>query len=666
MNNFSELKDLFFAPSVIIGPVRILFLIGFLFIIKRIISLRQSNQLGLDYIISRYSITISAIIIICFFLNLLSAFDLLSVIIISFLLTIFIFLNLDPKKSIWKQLKKVRKRIIIYSVKKVELNQRFLSTKNINKPKDYSKSDQIKIPKPLLYWQIAIAIGLAFTTFIHRYYFFLYDKYMLSDLWLKEYRILKNINIQEGYFNQISGEYALINLYSKITGLTDAIALQSFGLLESSILSVIIFWSVNKITKGHIVPALIAAISFIFFFNFLPFNIYLFTKHSSLYLAMSLTIPVIIYSSEPGSLRAKTSSYLKWMIILYFAISLTNLFVFLVVVPCFLIIVFFIIEKKHRAYFFRNTYAYLIAALSFAIFYFVIHLTKDENFIEFIKSNILVISSYTYSPQLILPITELMQLYWYISLTLVIVFLILSFLNRQLWRWSLAFNCFTTLLLSIYNYRFNFIDNDLMHLLATLIFPITFGCLLHILTYILRKLTPKLQIPIFIKTATAIVVCITILFLTRDHSNFPFNKTKPIKSEVLQAYNKISKSLLPHTHTIIDIKNHYDMSTNSHFFNNYTYFNNNYLKQDSIFFKNRLNKEYLKNNPAIALPESTFVFIYYTNEKNDIEQKNKSLKILSQLKNRGRQIEIFFKKPHLKVFEVINKPKSSKVLDLLL
>lgn len=663
------LKTIFFTPSMIVGPIRIIILILFLFAIKRTISLRASNQVGLDYIVSRYIIIISLIIILSFILTLVNAFDILSFLIISFIISIFIFLNLNLKKPLKQQLKKIRKRIIIYSVKRFELKKQLIDSKNLKKPKDHSKAHQIRLTKKQLFWQVGIAMTLAVTTFFTRYYFLLYDNYMLSDLWFKEFKILKLFNVQQGFYNQLSGEEVLINLYSKITGVTEAIALQSFGLLEASILSVIIFWSIYKISRGRYIPALVGTLSYIFLFYLLPFNIDLITKHSSLYLAMSIAFPLIIYTAEPESLRIKTSSYFKWTFILYFAIALTNSFVFLIVIPCMLFILLFIIERQRRSYFFKNVSAYGLALLVFTVVYFIITYVRDENFLEFIKRNILIISSYTYTPQLIIPLEQLMTAYLILSSSLVLVFIVLSIKNRQTWRWALAFSSFATLLLVIYYFQFNFVDNDLMHLLSTLLLPILLGCFMYIVAHLLNNITSKLKLNLPIKITTATIAFLAIIFFLRSQASFPFIKTETTKSEVLEAYNTINETLLPYTYTIVDTEINYDMTTGNHFFVNYNDFSNNYLKRDSLYFKNRNNKKYLKANPNIVIPPSTLIFVYdntsYSKREDLVKQKEKSLTVLNDLKMRGRPIELFFSRPQLKIYEVVNTPKSSNISDLL-
>lgn len=663
------LKAIFFTPSMILGPIRVLILILFLFALKRTISLRTSNQVGLDYIVSRYIIIISFIIILSFILTLINAFDTLSVLTISFLISIFIFLNLNLKKPLRLQLKKIRKRIIIYSVKRFESKKNLVDLKNLRKPKDYSKAHQTRLSKKQLLWQLGIAITLAVLTFFTRYYFILYDNYMLSDLWFKEFKILKLFNIQEGFYNQLSGEEVLINLYSKISGVTEAIALQSFGLLEASILSVVIFWSIYKISRGRYVPALIGTLSFIFLYYLLPFNIDLITKHSSLYLAMSIAIPLIIYTAEPESLRIKTSSYFKWTLILYFAIALTNSFVFLIVIPCMLVILLFIIEKQRRGYFFKNMYAYGIALLMFVGIYFIITFIRDENFLEFIKRNILIISSYTYTPQLIIPLESLMTSYLILSSGLVITFVILSIRNRQSFRWALAFSSFSTLLLVIYYFQFNFVDNDLMHLLSTLLLPILIGCFAYIVSHFTNVITSKLKINLPVKITVTCLAFFSIIFFLRSKASFPFIKTDTTKSEVLEAYNKINETLLPFTYTIVDTEINYDMTTGNHFFINYNSFSDSYLKRDSLYFKNRNNKKYLKANPNIVIPNSTLVFVYdnnnYSKREDLTQQKQESLTVLNALNKRGRKIQLFLSRPQLKVYEIVNTPKASKITDLL-
>ena len=85
-----------------------------------------------------------------------------------------------------------------------------------------------------------------------------------------------------------------------------------------------------------------------------------------------------------------------------------------------------------------------------------------------------------------------------------------------------------------------------------------------------------------------------------------------------------------------------------------------YLNQDLEYFKNKEDLIYLRNNPGITPPKSILVFDYKDRE-NSIQIE----KALQTLKQRGRNIRIFYKNSLVSVYEIINEPKQSHVRELL-
>ena len=63
---------------------------------------------------------------------------------------------------------------------------------------------------------------------------------------------MKELSEQVWFFHSgsMTGEFLLINLYGTLTGLSDSIALESFGLIEVAILALVIFWFCYRSFKG--------------------------------------------------------------------------------------------------------------------------------------------------------------------------------------------------------------------------------------------------------------------------------------------------------------------------------------------------------------------------------------------------------------------------------
>jgi hypothetical protein len=91
---------------------------------------------------------------------------------------------------------------------------------------------------------------------------------------------------------------------------------------------------------------------------------------------------------------------------------------------------------------------------------------------------------------------------------------------------------------------------------------------------------------------------------------------------------------------------------------------------DSINFRNKRNKIYLKNNPQYALTNSLLVFIKDDNKVIENKSSKNALSTLlivelQKLKKRGRTINLYYNSQLIKVYEIVNEPKNSKISDLI-
>jgi hypothetical protein len=68
------------------------------------------------------------------------------------------------------------------------------------------------------------------------------------------------------------------------------------------------------------------------------------------------------------------------------------------------------------------------------------------------------------------------------------------------------------------------------------------------------------------------------------------------------------------------------------------------------------------------LPKSVLVFVYSKYYKsNDGEESSAAVlhNQLNVLRTRGREIKLFYSNTHLQVFEIVNEPEQSRVIDLI-
>ncbi|WP_121665329.1 hypothetical protein [Mesonia aquimarina] len=663
-----------YISSMFIGPLRIVLFVFFIYVIKQLISFKDSNQRGLDYFIARFVMFISVIMLVSMLLTQLNAFDLLVCLSVLAGFMILVFLNLNSKKNFTHQFLKMRKRLIIYTVRNFEKEKKLVSKYNLKKRIDSTKTEQERLTAIDLKWQIGLAVFIALLCFASRYYFFNFDTFTLSDIWYSDLHKIKDLTNQHWFFHEGSmmGEYLIMNVYGELTGITDTIALASFGLLESSLLAVILFWFTYKLTSKKLVPALIAALSFTLLYPLLPLNINLITQHKSIFFALILGLPAIMYNIKPTSLRKNTSTYLRWMSYLYAAIIFTDLFVALFIVFPFVLLISILNLKRNKRYLYRSLLAYLIA-LSFT---FLIHLIAawvlNYDLIQFINSNLYNYTSYTYLPQLILPFDQLLNYYQWASLACVVVAIPLYLKYPKKYNGALAIAIFLSIFLQAYKIEYLIVDEDLLNITAAVFIPLLFGISLFLFVGILELFSLNFKWNFsFEAILSTIVICSLFIWIGKaETEKIPFKKNET-KEPIMEAYDKLNSKHLPYSYAVVNTQNNSVISEDSHYFINYNYFNKNYIKKDSIYNSFRNVQDYFKRNPDAVLPKSTFVFLYENEASLGKKTKlnpniqDRAKKNIDILKSKGRRVNVFYQGSLVKVYEIVNVPKQSKIKELL-
>ncbi|MDQ7918416.1 hypothetical protein RBU60_12620 [Mesonia sp. MT50] len=616
-----------YLDSIFIGASRIVGFCCIIFLIKFLVSVKNQSQFGFDYFIPRLVTFLSAIIIIGFLLTQLNAYD--SFISLTIILGFMFFLFLNLKK-------------------------------NKNKRKTPNKHRE-ELSKTHINWQIGLGLLIAFLGFISRFYFYRFDRYALSDIWYRDLSNMKELAYQKWFFlpSTMTGEFLLINFYGTITGLSDSMALESFGLIEVATLALVIFWVTYRSFKRLFFPALTTSLFFTFYYMFLPINIDLTTMHKSVFLSLIIALPIILFVHSPKILNAKISTFFRWMIYLCTATFLIDSFVSIYIL--FPVILLSFLLKYKDVYVRKSFYAYLISAVFIFIIHYIASLVLGQDFFSFIASNIFSYNTYTYTPQLILPLEQLLLYYLYLSLGLTL--LSLFFAIKSIKDWSLILILITQidLLLLAAVFEVDFLDLDLLNQVLSVFIPILIGIFLYYVNLLFKAIVKLKKEFVFLKLVLSFTLIGLVLYSLYDTTmdKIPFNKE--IKNEqILAAYDKIENRLLPFSFGVVNHGENQVISTGNHFFLTYEYFNTEYIKQDQDYFKHKDDPIYLHKNPAVVLPNSIFVFSY-KNEENSAQLEN----TLAILKQRGRKIHTFYSNSLLNVYEIINEPEKTHVKDLL-
>jgi len=663
---------MFYATDLFLGPIRMILFFVFVYFLNRLVTLKLSNQVGLDYFIPRYTMLISVLVLSIFLLTMIKAYDFMTVLILFVIMIVLSFINIKRKKSLNSQLKKIKTRLIIYVVKTLEYKRYIVSFKNFRKNKDQKKTDQELLTKKDRKWQIVLGLLLAFMGFFSRFFFFKFDTFTLSDPWYKSLKFIKDISNQEWFFHKgtMMGDYAIMNFYGALTDISDLIIIETFGLLESALLTVIIFWVIYKITHTKFIPGLIAALSFLFLYAFLPLNFNLLVQHKPSFLALTLALPTAIFILNPTYLRKNHKSYFIWITLIFTACFFIDFFVTMIVVLPLLFLSFVLTFNCNKSYLIRAFAGFNLAFLCILGIHFFASIVYDKNLINFFASNLFSLSIYSYNPQLIAPIPQLIIFYQWIAAVTSIFAFILYMKDKKKWKQVIVFLVYINFLLGLCYFSDTFLDIDLLYQVISVFVPILLGIsffvILKFLSFILPTFKVKLPVRVFL---TGFFITLVILFLSeKPLSKIPYKKNL-MKEQIIQAYDRLDSKLLPYSYAVANTYQNSAIGKNSHYFIDYDFFNNGYLEQDLLYHLYKRDEDYLTKNPEIILPKSTFVFIY--NERllaDDFLSKptqERALEIITEIKNRGRKVNLFFDKSMIKVYEIENEPKSSKIKELI-
>ena len=657
-----------FAYNLVLGPFRLLLFIAFIYAINLLVIKPSKKKYGLDLFISSYAFFVSFLIILILILTQLNSYDFIVVGFILLLIAVFTFLDLDFKKDLRPQLKHIRTRFILYVVKSIEFKTPLLGEKNFKKSKN--SLDQEK--RVIKLWQVSVGVIIVILCFASRFYFFKYDNYTLSDFWYQDLSNIKEITKQHWFIanGNSLGEMALINFYALITGISDAVALSSFALITTSLLALVLFWMLNRITRSIMVPGFTAAMVFIYWYCFLPLNVNLMTQPKSVFLALTLAFPLLTYLFVNDSKKLQQKRAKALFVLFVLAIALINWFVAMVIIPVMLFVYFIFNVKKQTKQVLTIIGYYALSILVLILCYCIIGYLQGKELSFYLSTNLFSFNYYTYAPQLILPIKQLYSCYYISSVVLGVLSVVLYFKNTFKYKAVAMLSVFLVALFSMYQLQLTFMDLDILNLILVASIPLGFGLIVFYCTELLSFVTLRntIKIPLQLFAVTISVLAVLYGFESQKLKNYPVRN--PINAHILKVYDLMDQTLLPFSYAIVNREVNSRIGEDKHYFINYQEFDASYMDQDEIYYKFKNNTNYLKYHPEIVLPQSVFVFIYdkdvVLNTKNglDITEQEKAQSQIDLLLQKGRKINVFYDSKELKVYEIINEPKASHIDDL--
>lgn len=652
-------------PSyIIIGFVRLCLMLLFLFYMNRKFISYSKSVNYFDFIAKQWFKYGSLTILLIFGLVQLGIYNLMNTIII---LVGVIIVDYFGVKKIFQSINIVAfkvKKNIFELIKNIELkkNIRFYLTTRSN-PEERNKR----------LWYLFLLSTIGIVAFYSRYLFYQFDMYSFSGSWISDLESIINFDSQQWFTNGVVavGELAMINFYGKFVSVSPEVALQSMGILESVLISILLFWVINKISYSKIIAPLVAALFFSVSYTIMPVNITYILQHQSLLLAISFALPAMVIYLKPGLMHSNNTNCFINYIMAFTAIGLIDIFTLIVLISPFLIIGFFTSSVKHKIANLIAIGAYIISLTILYLIYWTACNHFGDDFPLFFHSGLMSVSSYTYFSHLIVSYEQLMVYYQYLSYFCMICCLFLLFFKNEKWNAALCFLLYFNFLTILSEINNNWIDTDLVKLSLGIFIPIVLGISIAILIRLIYFFSLKIEI---MKPVFAILIITGVLYSAIHYQGKEYKKlerTDNVPRDLINVYEKITASYYPFSYAVVNDYTTQSISINKHYFIHYTDFIKNYLKRDSIYFKNKKNKKFLKKNPQYVLPNSVLVFIY---KKGD-DQNNRIIvncKItpvmiskLNALEKRGRKISVFYESSLIKVFEIENCPGQSKTDDLI-
>ncbi|WP_077401387.1 hypothetical protein [Cellulophaga omnivescoria] len=650
----------------LIGPLRVLLLIIMLFVIHQMITKQPLSTYSLNYVLKRLFFYGSLVFVVVFVLVQVNMYDTFTVLSLFFVMLVLQYFNFGKLATLRSNFKQKRYSFLLSFFRFLEHNP---------KQSLQTRWNSLKIVK--INYVFVSAFVTALAVFISRYAFLKNDLYTLSNLWVKNLSIVKKINLNKWFTSglELKGELVFVNFYSKITGISEEIAMHSFGLIENFILGIVIYWVVSKMAKSIYVAPIVSVLFFAFYYDFMPININILLEHNPLYFALCFLLPAMLFTLKPTMLVVSKNRYTLIVFLLYVVVCFVNLFVAVFIVPVFLVIAVLCVNKINKKYVFKSILAF-VAALGFMLsVYGTASYFVNKSFADFLYRSLLLVDVYTYFPHLAITLNNLLFAYKAIAIITFLVLLPKLFFNKEKWLPALIFVMFFIVITFLVNLNFKWLDVDLYYQSLSVFIVVVIGILVGVLTaYIkdtflldVRKYKPIIVLFLFV------IIALTAYKFNPVYTNYVVANKQELKTSVLNVYHNLSTNNLPYSYGVVNSSYGHFLSESEHTFINYKDFLANYTHRDSIYHLNKNNKPFLKANPEYVLPNSVFVFVSKTTEKENeghlvtntaIVQKIET--VLHTLTSKNRTVKVYYKTPNLTVYKIVNIPNSTNLNNLII
>ncbi len=525
---------MFLTSSILLGFIRLCFILLFLFYLNRKFVNVTKHVHFLDFIVMNWFRYAAVLVIVIFTLVELDAYNLFNCF---FVFGILIGIDIIGIKNLKNPKHYFRTHIragLLTFLRNIENKKSFWF---------WFSFDRNKHKKDHNNFILLLTIFIGGITFLSRYYFIIYDNYSLSDAWI--YDLNKVIQFDNQYWFTFElatdAELAIVNFYGKITDVSPEIALQVIAILESTLLAVMIFWIINKLTPSKFVAPTIAALFFSLVYVLTPLNVYFLLKGNPTFLALTFALPAFAFYIKPSLSKLTRTSYFFGFLFIFITIGLTDLFTYCILIPPFLIIGLLFTKMKFKKYNLVAMLSYIVGTLILYAIYSYACYYQRADLLEYMQNNLLSVSSYTYVPQLILPYSEIIR-YAQISTAIgLILVLLLVIFKKENWRATIIFFTYFNFLILLTFIRSEWLDIDMLNNSISVFLPIIIGLnaaiVMRILNFGLFKF--KKYSPITVVVLFGVMIYAAFFYQEKSIKALTVSDQTP--KQILNAYDKISQ-----------------------------------------------------------------------------------------------------------------------------
>lgn len=656
----------FLTSSILLGFIRLCLILLFLFYLNRKFINVKNHVNFLDFIVKNWFRYGSVMVIVIFILVELNAYNLFNCFFVFTILMIMDVIGIANLKRPREYFNTKIKTSLLNLLRNIENKKSFWFWFSLDKNKKSQNSDNTFI--------LLLTVLIGGITFFSRYYFIIYDNYSLSDAWIYDLFKVIQFDNQFWFTYELStdAELAVVNFYGKITDVSPTIALQVIAILESTLLSIIIFWVIRNVTQSKFLAPTIAALFFGLVYVLTPLNVYFLLKGNPTFLALTFALPAFVFYVNPSLSKLGKLSYWLCNLFLFITIGLTDLFTLCILVPPFLLIGIVLTKKNYKLYNLLGLLAYLVALLVlFAIYSYACYYHRAD-IIEYLQNNLLSVSSYTYVPQLILHYSEIIRYaQWSTTIGCSLV-LLLAIFKKENWRASIIFYLYFNFLILLTFIKSEWLDIDLVNNSISVFIPIIIGLNAAVVIRIFNLVLYKFEkfSPITVSLLIGGMLYAAIFYQQKNINSLTVSEQTP--KDILHAYDMISRTFFKNSYCVVNDPATQVISNNSHFFMNYDFFMKDYPRIDSINTAHRKEPNFLVKNPQYSLSKSVLVFVLkksHADEKNTFAEnkfiQDKLVNTIKLLRSRKRTVKLFYETEVLKVYEIVNEPRESKISDLI-